>query len=283
MACTRPGKVYFREKLTGRARYVTVPCRKCLACRMQRSNEWTERMKNHLLYHHPALFITLTYNDDYLPYDKNGNPTLYKKDMTNFWKAIRKRCNPSSLTYYYCGQYGGKLDRPHYHAVLFGMSFNDTDSFFVGISSKGSRIYRSRLFEKVWNKGNVQCGPATVKSMNYVARYIMDDRNEGYGLQKPYAHMSVGLGKEFALAHADKYARRDVLGVMKVRPRYYLRKLGIKPDYDRNEVKDILLENHYFKVNGMTSVQYKDACKKSCEHSERMLITRKNMKMMSSK
>ena len=45
------------------------PCGKCIACRIAKSREWSSRLLHELTYWDKAVFITLTYEDQFLPSD----------------------------------------------------------------------------------------------------------------------------------------------------------------------------------------------------------------------
>lgn len=105
-------------------------------------------------------FITLTYADD--PY------SLCVRDWQLFAKRLRKKCG--SFRFVMCGEYGERLGRPHYHALLFGLSFDD------GVSV-GKDIYRSAVLESVWPHGFSSFGSLTFESAAYVARYTVKKIN----------------------------------------------------------------------------------------------------------
>jgi len=69
-----------------------------------------------------------------------------------------------------CGEYGGKTNRPHYHALLFGYRF--TDPKLVNIRN-GNRVYTSKYLDKTWQQGTCELGSVTFQSAGYVARYIL--------------------------------------------------------------------------------------------------------------
>ena len=96
------------------AQSVTIPCGKCLGCRLEYSRQWANRCMLELGYHESSWFVTLTYDDAHLPRSFYGNPdtgeavpcaTLYKRDFQLFMKRLRfkfgegirfKYCNVSS-------------------------------------------------------------------------------------------------------------------------------------------------------------------------------------------
>ena len=96
--------------------YDTIPCGRCIGCRLQRRKSWADRAVQELPYHDSNLFVTLTYNDDNIPYNKayddSGNiimtETLCKKDLQDFWKRLRKYLERygDKIRYFACGEYG---------------------------------------------------------------------------------------------------------------------------------------------------------------------------------
>lgn len=103
MACFHPLKAFYigENKMTGKSINVItskddafivhngktyydfkyIPCGKCIGCRLDYSRNWANRMIMELDYHEDAWFITLTYNNDYVPhnpvYDKDTGEYLY--------------------------------------------------------------------------------------------------------------------------------------------------------------------------------------------------------------
>ena len=112
--------------------------------------------------HVDASFITLTYNDDNLPYDINSpRPSLCKRDVQLFMKRLRKRFPEKEIRFYLCGEYGERTLRPHYHCIIFGHTFSDID------------FHRSSaLLRSLWTFGNNYVGSCTANSIQYVAGYV---------------------------------------------------------------------------------------------------------------
>jgi hypothetical protein len=118
--------------------------------------------------HKENCFITLTYNADNIPPDGG----LIKSDVQKYFKRLRKRISPKKVKYYYCGEYGDKNGRPHYHILLFGYSYPDWLPL-PHKSASGSELYTSPTLEKEWGLGFTQIGEVTFESAAYVSRYIM--------------------------------------------------------------------------------------------------------------
>lgn len=219
MQCTNPIELRNPE--------ITVPCGKCRSCRIARSRVWTMRLVHELTSHEGSCFATLTYDEASLP----DPPELSKRTLQNFIKRLRERVKPTSIKYYASGEYGDLTQRPHYHAILFGLP--------------PTQQTKELLQEEWWN-GAVHLGTVTPDSARYVADYIQKQLD---GLQakkdgrvQPFALKSNGLGKRFALDNQE-HIKRDGLrlrGVPQQLPRYYLELL----DIDTNEIREQARERY---------------------------------------
>lgn len=111
-------------------------------------------------------FITLTYRPEDLPQGGSLNVEHYQL----FMKKLRARNTGHKIRFFHCGEYGEKLSRPHYHAILFNYDFPDKKVFS---EKNGNTIYTSELLEDIWGKGFCTIGDVTFQSAAYVARYVM--------------------------------------------------------------------------------------------------------------
>lgn len=148
-------------------RYLEVPCGRCRGCRLERSRQDAIRCVHESQMHRANAFITLTYSEEQLP----AGLTLVKKDFQDFIKRLRRRLEPGRFRFFGCGEYGEEFSRPHYHACLFGVDFEDRVPWKT--SPSGELVYRSALLESVWPMGHSSCGSVTFESAAYVARYVM--------------------------------------------------------------------------------------------------------------
>lgn len=174
--------------------------------------------------HELNCFITLTYNDEYLPFDsKFGKPTLCKKDLQDFMKRLRKSLEPLKVRYFACGEYGSKGSRPHYHLILFG--YKPSDFVYLKTTAKGEIIYRSSWLEKLWLFGFSSVGDVTVDSAKYCAKYLQKLNNVPSWVQKPFITMSnrpgIGYGAFNPSCLTGDRIYHNGKGI-KV-PRYYLK------------------------------------------------------------
>lgn len=143
-----------------------LPCGQCTGCRLERSRQWALRCIHEASLHEFNSFVTLTYSDDTLP---EFNSLRYK-DFQLFMKRLRKHFN-KPIRFYMCGEYGEQNGRPHYHAILFGLTFNDLTLWKR--TSASEVIFRSATLEKLWPYGHSSVGAVTFQSAAYVARYVM--------------------------------------------------------------------------------------------------------------
>lgn len=154
---------------------VTVPCGQCIGCRLERSRQWAIRCVHEAQLHDQNSFLTLTYAPEHLPKDQS----LVKSHMQKFFKRLRKKLYPQKFRYFYCGEYGEKNDRPHYHVCLFGYDFPDKKHFKT---INGNQLYTSEILESTWGYGLTSVGNLTFESAAYVARYITKKITGKYAL-----------------------------------------------------------------------------------------------------
>lgn len=250
MPCYKPlsawqldsGDIVFQE--TGAVkRPLFLPCGRCIGCRIERARVWAVRCMHEAHMHDYSSFVTLTYDDDKLPY----RGSLDYKDLRLFFKRLRRLMGP--FRYFACGEYGELLGRPHYHACLFGVYFGDRELFTE--SGSGSRIYTSRLLSKLWPNGYASVGDVTFSSARYVAGYVtkkvservaeerylrFDEYGVAYWLEPEEGRMSrrPGIGASWWQAYGEEVLRRGNVvmdGVEMKVPRYY-GKLCSDPAYD---------------------------------------------------
>lgn len=156
MACYHP--FYLRERETA------VPCNRCVGCQKEYARQWSVRCMHEASLHPANCMLTLTYDDVNLP----PFGSLVSRDLQLFWKRLRKATG-ATFSYFACGEYGSRTNRPHYHALVFGFDFLDKRLWAV---RHGERCYRSPLLERVWRGGLSEVGSVTARSARYVAGYV---------------------------------------------------------------------------------------------------------------
>lgn len=194
-----------------------VPCGRCAACYQNRRSEWTTRLRLEHRYSSSAWFVTLTYDEDSLPFSSEGAPTLVKKDVQDFIKRLRIRSS-DNIRYYAVGEYGTQTLRPHYHLVIFNLS--------------GSKSEVQERVASKWSFGLIHVGNVTPSSISYVAGYCLQLSHYPEGSLRPFSLMSrkPGIGAQFVERFADYYdgnTHSDVIfneSDRKPMPRYFRKK-----------------------------------------------------------
>jgi len=168
--------------------------------------------------HERNSYITLTYHDDNAP----PGMSLRHRDWQLFAKKLRKEVGP--FKFYMCGEYGEQFSRPHFHACLFGIDFDDKVPLRQLAST--SKLFHSATLERLWKHGFASVGAVTFQSAAYVARYVMkkvtgdkatphytyiDADGEIHDRKPEYNQMSRGgrNGRGLAAEWFDKY-HKDV-------------------------------------------------------------------------
>lgn len=225
----KPRIVFDRSK--GYAdRPIKLPCGQCIGCRLERSRQWAIRCVHESQLHDENCFITLTYDEDHLP----ASRSLCHRDWVLFFKRLRKKYG-RGIRYYMCGEYGETTARPHYHACVFGLDFDDKSPWQ---ERNGHTVYTSATLDRLWGMGHCTVGDVTFDSAAYVARYIMKkvtgdladdhyqwtdwDTGEVHYLDPEYTQMSrrPGIGKGWLDAFQSDAYPSDfvVLNGQKIKP-----------------------------------------------------------------
>lgn len=174
----------FSSRAVGKG--ITLPCGRCIGCRLERSRQWAVRIMHETKMHDASSFITLTYEK--MP----KGESLSVEDCQLFLKRLRARLAPKKIRFFLCGEYGEKLGRPHYHAIIFGEDFSFDR---VKLSKKnGFYLYESAMLTETWGHGGVRIGDVSFDSAAYVANYATK-KITGKGAEAHYA----GKRPEFLL------------------------------------------------------------------------------------
>lgn len=229
---------------------VTLPCGRCIGCRLEKSRQWAIRCMQESEMHDTNSFITLTYNSKNYPEDGS----LSKDTIQLFIKRLRDKID-KRIRYFLCGEYGENFNRPHYHACIFGYDFPDKK--LITISNGGHLIYgESELLQNTWPFGFHSIGKLTFESAAYVARYctkkITGKGNEQEiwydGRLPEFALMSTGKNKNeinggLGKRWIEKYAN-DVLSTDKIIIR---KNLQCRPPVYYNNIMDKIDHETYQK------------------------------------
>ncbi len=202
---------------------LNLPCGKCHGCLLDKSRQWALRCSHEAQLHEENTFVTLTYDEKNLPRTANGTPTLRPEDFVLFMKRLRRQTT-QKISFFHCGEYGEKDNRPHHHALLFNRGFGD---MYYWRKERDYRLYRSPELEKLWPYGHSEIGEVNFATAGYIARYQIKNQKETAGVIKPYLTMSrrPGIGKDWIKKYiTDVYPSDQCVtigGHIYRPPRYY--------------------------------------------------------------
>lgn len=242
-----------------------VPCGKCLSCRLSKSADWAVRCMLEAESHPSSYFVTLTYNDDTLPFnididtgELSGKSTVVKSDCQKFIKRLRKNYSYNNRIRYLCSsEYGGISFRSHYHFILFGLILDDLK--FYKKSSLGYNLYTSEFLNKCWShrsrstdvidfygddgkpysyNGYVIVADVSFESCAYVSRYTMKKQGDSdpdiyddFLMEKEFLTCSLkpGIGYDYYMSHKSDIYKYDSIilkdGKVVKPPKYFDRLL----------------------------------------------------------
>jgi len=167
--------------------------------------------------------------------------------MQLYIKKVRKALHPIKIKYIYCGEYGEKRMRPHYHMLMWSEEVN-------------LRKYENIIREK-WENGinHIDDKEITDNAVQYIIGYVKKKIGSRYGGNKkyiengrvaPYFRTSQGIGKKYLeeniedITNNPKFRyRKMIIGI----PRYYI-KLIKKKEGINFKSYNIIRENNEIKI-----------------------------------
>ncbi len=227
-----------------------VACGQCLGCRLDRNLMWAMRIVHEASMHvnqHGNCFVTFTYRDKWDATEKQYKKGHYVPDdyslnyhhFRDFIKRLRSRFE-QKIRYFHCGEYGDQTLRPHYHACLFNVTFDD---MVVYKQEEGITTYSSEILTELWPYGFCTVGELNFETAAYTAGYILSKitglqadeaylRSDEYGVclwvKPPYITMSLkpGIGEKFYTLYAGDFFPSDEcpvpgMGIRSKVPRFY--------------------------------------------------------------
>jgi hypothetical protein len=245
-----------------------VRCGKCLPCLKRRRNEWGLRLEHEDLDSDSALFITLTYNDIYLPkywwknrYKKEQDPVTKKWKVVKRWKE-RVYSSKPTLNNVDLQKYIKRIRIEHDRFLKrnstekLKLTSKKVRYFACGeYGAKGDRPhYHILLFnydisnlaplENKWSKmGFVDIKPVNGNRIMYTAKYMMKPWSKSDDRQRPFSTMSkkpiIGHSylEKYGVHHIENEVieTADIQGNQRRLPKAYLRRLFTNKE-DRKEL-----------------------------------------------
>lgn len=241
------GKAVFFARRGMDVREVQFRCGQCIGCRLDKARQWSIRCLHESQMHERSSFVTLTYDEEHVPRDGG----LDYRHFQLFLKRLRKQC---LVRFFMAGEYGERTKRPHYHACLFGVGFDDRVLLRAG--SPGLELYSSKRLEALWPLGASSVGEVTLESAGYVARYtakkvtgeaaelaysrVDPDTGEYFQVSPEFGHMSLkpGIGATWFEKFGREVWTRDAVVVqdgVKLRPPRHYDQLLARDDDDLSQ------------------------------------------------
>lgn len=234
MTCRSPRDAWFSQAKTaaGKRRVQFTPngafgdvfkiaCQRCDMCRIDKAAAVGARVDLEMQTalssgFDGAIFLTLTYDDEHLPPGGSLRPVDVQLFMKRLREHLARRFNRKRIRFFLAGEYGERLARPHYHAIIVGHDFREDRRKW---SKPGAdQLYRSESLEKLWPFGTALFGDAGPGSGKYVAQYSL---KKVYGKEAPgwyqgrepeFMRSSQGLGRDaFELDMASNLAMDGVV------------------------------------------------------------------------
>lgn len=204
-----------------------VPCGRCVACMINRRNQWFFRLSHECDIATSAYFITLTYNEESLPTDLRVHSEDCQKFLDRFRTYMnqgRKGSERFKIKYFLVSEYGGTTHRPHYHVLLFNYPF-DKETLIRHLK-KTWKLCDPFEFEMPDVVGDV-----TPASIMYVTKYCLDNILCDSDDEKTFMLCSNGIGANYLTPAMSDFLRSSyrsvgyVNGYLLGLPRYYTDKV----------------------------------------------------------
>lgn len=250
--------------------YVQVPCGWCQGCRIDRMSMWQDRFRFELLDNYKkgysGVFVTLTYNDLYIPL----SGSLKKAELAQFWKRVRYflkgrdskyvkgrapfvlASNPG-FRYISVGEYGDKVGRCHYHALVAGISPESMQE----------------LTALAWKFGFADCKSVDSGGIRYVLKYIqkqvhgkqLEELYTEKGLEAPFFTASNGIGSAFLYENAESIRENNgyrFQNKWRKPSQYYRRLLCMDAEMDLEALRSLKREAASYNMSFEKYVAYKN-------------------------
>lgn len=253
---------------------VTVPCGWCDACKKNRSADWAFRLEEQQKNSMSAFFVTLTYNDTYIPTNDEGFQTLNKEHIIRYNKRLRKKLQTRKggasrlykeypFKYYTVGEYGTNTIRPHYHSIMYNIHADDQEMVLDCWQEKWEKTKHKSYM------GFVTIDQLIPARIRYVTNYITNKKQKKYyedlNIVPPFSMMSKGLGYNYVEDckkwHTENNAYYSEFKGYKQRlPRYYKEKIwtnDIERDAINQEIRKKVQEEEKKQENKLGKYKFK--------------------------
>lgn len=179
--------------------YRYFPCGRCLECLVRKQSDIRNRMViEQSMYDCPPLFLTLTYNDKYLP-----GCGVKKDDVSKFFNRLHllmaRNGYCSDFKHICFSEYGSMRHRPHYHAIIFGVDLNDFKAGwfdFYNLCCDAWSSNPSRRCDTRESLGFIYLKSVDARAFRYVSKYVGKDmvENVPFGMTPNFISSSRRFG-----------------------------------------------------------------------------------------
>lgn len=253
-----------------KSQHKTVPCGRCILCLKRKRDEWTIRLLEETKVARSGLFVTLTYNEEFVPWGENER-TLCKTDLRNYLKRLRisqqryiifkhpteykQIMEDWPIRFFATGEYGTEKERPHYHILLYNIYH-------------GCRGYVVQSWQK--NKeqiGNVHIGQIELRSIRYGVSDMINRINQEKGKETSFNTMSKkpGIGSCYIDKNRQMHIARDlptmvVNGVTVKLPRFYAERIFTRWTRERHKMENesLLIEREIEEAERLRNLGHDD-------------------------
>lgn len=178
-----------RDKF-GQDNVFLLPCGSCEQCRRNYAENWSIRCVMESKCHSDNYFITLTYDDRFLP----KNESLAIRDVKKFIDRLEGKRHKNKFKYFYCLEQGETTQRFHFHMVIFGDQPYD---LYSPTLINTNYHFKSKFLESKWPFGFVDITPFESNCAAYVAKYTTKNGS---------IHMSRNIGRQYVMEHFEEIA-----------------------------------------------------------------------------
>lgn len=251
MACINPH--YSKKIRDWRGQPVMIECGVCGNCRAKKISSVVARANYAWKNNKDCAYCTFTIDDNHLPFFRNSysiKPSVSKKIWHKFNDNLRhyvknhniKGCSPD-FQYLSCGEYGTEKgsERPHYHAIFFGLSHKSI----------------SYIVKRIWEHGFVEIEPVDNGAIRYVCKYLEKSTNGDFsdslyfdkGIEPPFVVYSKGLGSGLFESQKDNINKYGCMIINNQRipvSNYYKNKYFV---FDDKKLWNIEADSHRLKMN----------------------------------
>lgn len=280
--CTKPITIIDNE-----GKEIKVKCGKCYTCKLERSSAWAIKLINEAKYHKKACFITLTFDNKIL-LDKNSkaikkyganasfvfNTKYSMKYFQKFIKRLRQIYKDKYISYYHVAEFGEKTKRPHHHAIVYGINF-DEDRKEMEKSKTGHIQFYSQTLQDCWACGRTSIQDINENNIIYISQYTLkklkDVKDDKY---KPL--MTFSNRCKISSKYIKRYPKEITKG-------YLEDKEGHKFSIPKSYIKALKNDDKYFayiqeyenRIDEYLSKHTKEELEKIAQNREKIKILRR--------